>query len=207
MGTLEKRWVFDWLMHPESQKRAENYGITDLQQRASNVRNTALNISPKDWGEIALPGEYDLTKYPLGSYNPDIPMVTMNVTPDSIIKVPGRNKNEFSSTVVHEFGHASDLDQFFQPLAPKYTINPKLQDYFQTGEAWPRIMEIRYNLNKKPGEPVTKEELNKAKEILPNNLIWQAYDDLEILEMLNKWVSNKSLNNYSNIAKYGKLVN
>lgn len=204
--TVEHRqWVANWLEDPASKERAANYGINNLSDYTQGPRTYPIHFRVKPAPLIAPAGYYGDDKYPLGSYDPGQKEVTMYVNPTTITQVPGRTPREFNSTLIHELSHSTELDQFFQQRAPKTTIDPKIQDYFNTGEAWPRIMEIRYNLGKKPGEQINNADLNKAKEMLPNNLMWRAYDDSEILDMLNKWVSNDARS--LPIAQAGKNVN
>jgi len=84
-------------------------------------------------------------------------------------------------------GIQTDLDSIYANVGYK---NSKLINYIDSSEeVYPRIMNIRYMGNFKPGEMVTQGMLDKVKEKYREEL-FDLYSDEQILEMLNTFASN-----------------
>ena len=72
----------------------------------------------------------------------------------------------------------------------------------QSTEVYPRIMEMRYIINAKPGEIFDQDKLNEVKKLMPNEELFKYYSDDQVINMLNTFASN-NINNYNNKAKTG----
>ena len=77
------------------------------------------------------------------------------------------------------------------------------KDYIEKDGMYPRIMQMRYRSHIQPNEIITPERYKKIKEENKDNDAYRYYDDTQVLEMLNTFVSNKSNNKKTSLAQLG----
>jgi hypothetical protein len=76
---------------------------------------------------------------------------------------------------------------------PNYDFNdPKFVDYINgTEEVYPRIMNIRFQNNLKPGEIVTPEKMKSIRKTSEADDLFNIYDDEQIMQFLNTLAKKK----------------
>ena len=103
--------------------------------------------------------------------------------------------NNLASVALHEATHSTGLDDAYAKIAPEMKMGNIGKE-----EIYPRIMETRNGLGKKPGENVSEEDLKglgfegmmEGQKMYPSYLqdLMNEYEPKQILEMLNTWALN-----------------
>lgn len=121
---------------------------------------------------------------------------------DSITAISNRPDLDFNKrqkNAVHELTHATPLDDFystyFKTKKPKKVLDLKTQNYFSTElhEIYPRIMELRFQMNLKPGQKVTPKMLEKYHNNGDYDLR-KYYSPEELAEIMNEVAYNSKIN-------------
>tara|TARA_R110000822_G_scaffold73853_18_gene177658 strand:- start:4029 stop:6500 length:2472 start_codon:yes stop_codon:yes gene_type:complete len=129
---------------------------------------------------------------------------------------PSHNKEGMNSTYVHEKTHSTPLDNYYSYKLESGNVISKEYDALVTEgtpeamdkldaltkkskylnnstEVYPRLMEIRYENNIKPGEIIDDTKLKKIKE--KGSRLFEIYDDEQIKTMLNTLASTTKKKN------------
>lgn len=115
-----------------------------------------------------------------------------------------KHGRHYGSTLAHEFAHASYLDDAFKPIIKNVykhhyigdktkgmegKASPDYREYLERDGLYPRIFEIRRELNLKPGQIIDPKErpdlLRRIMETKGFKDINNFYDTDAILHMLN----------------------
>jgi len=191
-------YINNWYNDPETQKRLVN----TLPERFSSD-NVESEIKDK-MNEISkVPYSFaDLTSDTAGSYSPE-GGIKIN---KNLLNTADERYNNAETTALHETIHSTALDKKYAKLAPKMKIGD-----LPTDEVYPRIMELRKSLGKKPGEEITKKDIEglgfegmvEGQKMNPSFLqdLLKEYDVEDILKMSNTWADNSN-NNKKNKKKF-----
>jgi len=229
-------WLSNWMSHPETKKRLQNseiYYDTEGAEKArqkglkrlnnlvvfdrSLYKNNGLSASDYEYNNkirgFKNPSNLKVYKpdpTTRGSYYPSLHMVSL------------QNFNS-PTTTAHEGVHGTGQYQTVNDIAMKLKFGHKLTpdakegydnykhnkdhiDYLDEDGLYPRIMEIRRQLNVKPGDIITKEQLENLKKKGPLFDLNKYYDDDQVLEILNTLADNNSKSNLRYAQDGGEIM-
>jgi hypothetical protein len=124
---------------------------------------------------------------------------------DAIItKVEGQNNP--NSISIHELTHLTGLDELNRNKFKGTLYQDKYGNTvpFNRGEAYPSLMQFRYDNNFKPDQVITPEDMENIRNSGYRNILYDKYTDDEILNYLNT-VADNSTPNPNQMAKGGLL--
>ena len=223
----------NWMNNPITQKRLDNQiGYLMRGNKPIDVINKNLNTLPV-YDQQKMEGQktsdfinnYKLQnnisyKYPDSQFEPyfnnlrEEPGVGGVYVPD-IHSVSVRDINN-KGTLAHEMTHAlgiqdemeTDMSIFYNqkpdPNYPKNSYEKNRYDYLKKDGMYPRVMEVRRELNLKPGQEVDKRIFNdvRLKKGSAVQDLRKMYDDSEIIKILNT-IADNSDTKKSSIAENG----
>ena len=192
----EREFMDNWMAHPETMKRGGYNNNTENYREGAFINEHVKAYDNSGWHGLGQPGyEYD----------------------NRILRIPKSYKDN-GPIKIHEASHVwQNLQRqmvkpeqiekgFKRTLFEKLIHDPETKKRYYTDptELFSRLMEVRYVLNKKPGENINNDEYKKAQKILKTNgRDWfDRYDENIFVNWLNTLEDNNSNDKNGYLQRY-----
>ena len=100
----------------------------------------------------------------------------------------------------------TELEKFKKDYPNVFEKQKEYIDYLHEDGYYQRVMELRREMNVKPGEEITKDKIQKYKRSGAYNDLELKYTDDQILKILNTVADNSDISSKNYYAKSGKVI-